>query len=243
MLGDFLKSVGGAFGFDSKPPVFTVPAAMPNFQARTGAELVSKAGLTVPSGAPDPATQSSAQFLSHRLNTEHDMLGATQGLAHGLPEKSGLRWAMDSAKLVENKLPPAQQQALAAAEAFHAWPCLATRADAALAAEKAGVNGPGGLAAKAASLASVPDGPPIPGGDKLLPVCVAGAVVTAAALSPPSVKTLPETLPLPKAGVASSELPPAPTLPVLPVPGSSAALKSVAAFKPFIDRGLELAAG
>ena len=243
MLGGFLKSVGGAFGLDIKPPIFVVPSVLPNLQARTAADIVGKAGLTVPVGAPDPATQSPAQFLSHKLNTEQDMLGVTQGLAHGLPEKSGLQWATDSAKLVENKLPPAQKEALTAAQAFQTRPCLANREAAALAAEKAGPHGPGGLAAKAASFASVPDGPAIPGAGTLVPACVAGAVVTAVALSPPSAPKLPEMPPAPKMDLAAPTLPKqlAPT--ALPLPGSPAAVKNAAAFKPFIDRGLALAAG
>lgn len=243
MLGGFLKSMGGAFGLDAKPPLFVVPSVLPNLQARTAADLVGKAGLTVPVGAPDPATQSPSQFFNHKLNTEQDMLGVTQGLAHGLPEKTGLQWATDSAKLVENKLPPAQKEALAAAQAFQARPCLANREAAALAAEKARPHGPGGLAAKAASLATVSDGPAIPGGDKLLPVCVAGAVVTAVALSPPSAPKLPEMPPVPKVELALPDLPQAPAAPALPLPGSSLAAKNANAFKPFIDRGLALAAG
>jgi hypothetical protein len=243
MLGSFLKSVGGVFGLDAKPPLFVVPSVLPNLQVRTAADLAGKAGLAVPSGAPDPATQSPAQYLSWKLNTEQDMLGVTQGLAHGLPEKANLQWATDSARLVENKLPPAQKEALAAAQAFQARPSLITRQNAAMAAEKAGPHGPGGLAAKAASLASVPDGPAIPGAATLVPACVVGAVVTAVALSPPSVRKLPEMPPAPRMEVAAPDLSKQFAPIAAPTAGSPAAIKNATAFKPFIDRGLALAAG
>ena len=242
MLGTLIKSVGGALGLAPSMPAFNVPPTLPNLQARTAADLVAKAGLTPPAGAPAPSTQTVAQFLNHKLNTEHDMLGATQAIAHGLPQKAGLQWATDSAKRVENKLPPAQKSAIAAAEAFQSSPSPATRAAAAAAAESAGSHGPGGLAAKAASLAAVPGVASPPGGDQLLPVCVTGAVVTAVALSSPRAPELPDAPTIPKLEINAPALVAQPAVP-LPQPDSAAAAKNAAAFKPFIDRGLSLAAG
>lgn len=243
MLGSFLKTVGSALGLAPEAPEFVVPETLPKIPAKTAAELVAKAGLDVPPGAANPATQTPAQFLSEKLNTEQDMLGATQALAHGLPEKDGLQWAADSAKLVEAKLPPAQKEALAAAQAFNANPSLAARDSAAAAADKAGLHGPGGLAAKAVSFANVAGAPAIEGGDKVLPALVAGTVVIAASLSPRSAKPLPETPAAPKLDLPAADLPKKPLAPVRPAPGSPEAIKTASTFKPFIDRGLKLAAG
>lgn len=241
MLVNLLNSVGGALGLAPAAPQFAVPAALPGIQARSGAELVSRAGLPVPARSPS-ATQTPTQLLDRKLNVEQDMLGATQVLAFALPERKGLQWATDSAKLVEHKLPPAQKSALAAAQAFQANPTVETRNAAAAAAATAGSHGPGGLAAKAASLATVPGLPPEPGADKLLPVCVAGTVVLAASLSPPSAPKPPDVPAIPILEVPRADLPAQPLAPVLPQPGSIAAAKTAAAFKPFIDRGLALAA-
>ena len=242
MIG-LLKSFGNAIGLAPSAPEFDVSPTLPLLQARTAAALVAKAGLTVLPGEPDPAALTASQFLGYKLNVSQDMLGATQAIAHGLPESKGLQWATDSAKLVEHKLSPSQKNALAAAQAFQASPSLITRNGAAAAAEKAGPNGPGGLAAKAASLGSVPGAAPIPGAEKLLPVCVAGAVVTAVALSPSSAPKLSETPTAPKLDIPLAAVPRQPLPPQALPPGSAAAAKNVAAFKPFIDRGLALAAG
>jgi hypothetical protein len=243
VISGFVKSLTSAVGLAPKPTVFDVPLSLSGMSETDARKLAHCADLQAGAETAVGSTVSTSELLHVLLNQKQDMLGATRVLAHGLPEKRGLQWAADSAQVVDSKLPPPQKEALAAARGFQARPCLATRDAAALAAEKAGVHGPGGLAAKAASLASVPDGPAIAGGDKLFPVCVVGAVITAVALSPPSAPKLPEALPVRKADVALPDKPQAPATPVLPAPGSSAALKSAAAFKPFIDRGLALAAG
>lgn len=246
MFGKLFKSVGSALGVAPEAPVFEVPATLPKIQAANAAELVAKAGLDVPPGAPNPATQTPAQFLGEKLNKEQDMLGATKAIAHGLPEKDGLKWATDSAKLVEAKLPPEQKEALAAAEAFNANPSLATREAAAAAADKAGMLGPGGLAAKAASVAQAPNAPVVEGGSKVLPSLVTGAVVLAASLSPKGAKPIVEKPAEPKLALPEIEIPKTPAAPlkaVTPPPGSEDAIKTANTFKPFIERGLQLAAG
>src|SRR5688500_13390369 len=225
MLGGLIKSVGDVLARGGKPPMFDVPPTLPGLQAVTAADLVARAGITV----PPAGVQTTSQLFDYKLNTEQDMLGATQLIAHALPEKLALKWAADSARLVEAKLPPGQKEALAAAQAFQARPSLATREAAALAFEKAGPHGPGGLAAKAASLANIPDGPDIPGADKLVPVSVAGAVITAVALSPRTAPKLPDRPPPLKLDLPSADLPKEPLLPVLPRSGSPSAAKNAAA--------------
>lgn len=239
MLGFFAKALGLA----PAAPEFVVPDALPKISAQNAAELAAKAGFDVPTGATDLATQTPAQFIRAKLNTEQDMLGSVKSIAHGLPEKDGIQWATDSADLVAAKLPPAQQEALAAAKAFQASPSLATRDAAAAAAEKAGPLGPGGLAAKAVSFATVAGAPVIKGGDKAIPALVTGAVVLAAALSPKSAKPIEATATPVKPQMPAAEPPKAP-VPVPPVErGSAAAARNATTFKPFIERGLKIAAG
>lgn len=242
------SSLAKAFGLGApEAPVFKVPAALPKLRAVTTQELMEKAGVSAPTEVPDLARKSVSDLLSLLLNQQQDMLGATKTLAQALPPKTGVKWAADSARAVEAKLPPEQKEAIRAADTFHENPTAANREAAAKASAKAGPAGPGGLAAQAASFCDVPDGPPIPGGAALVPTCVTGAVVLAASLSPPSITKMPEfkAPSVPPASAAKIPLPPAPgvpaALPLVP-PNSPAAIKNVQAFKPFLERGLVLAA-
>ncbi|MFO1448498.1 MAG: hypothetical protein U1F61_10105 [Opitutaceae bacterium] len=242
-------SLAKAFGLGApEAPVFQVPLDAPAFKQATGGDIAERAGLKVPKEKPELSQGSSARLLEHQLNTDRDMLGATKTLAHSLPPQKGVQWASDSARMVIGKLPPLQKEALLAADAFQANPTAATRAQAAAAAQRAGPGGPGGMAAMAASYCDVPDAPPIPGGAGLVPVCVTGAVVLAASISPPSVPKMPE-FPTPKLERPALELPALPKMPapaVIPppsAPDSPAAIKNAQTFKPFLERGLALAAG
>lgn len=245
MFGTLAK----AFGLGApEAPVFKVPAALPKLGTVTTQELMEKAGVTAPVDVPDLARKSVSELLSVLLNQQQDMLGATKTLAQALPPKTGVKWAADSARAVEAKLPPEQKEAIRAADAFHEHPTAANRDAAAKASEKAGPAGPGGLAAQAASLCDVPDGPPIPGGATLVPTCVTGAVVLAASLSPPSITKMPEFKAPAVPALGAVKIPSAPalaaptTLPVVP-PNTPAAIKNAQTFKPLLDRGIELAAG
>jgi len=240
------SSLAKTFGLGApEAPVFKVPAVLPKLQSLTAKELLEKTGVSAIAGGPDLTKISVSELLGNLLNQRQDMLGATKTLAHALPPKTGVKWAADSARAVEAKLPPEQKDALRAADAFHENPSAANRDAAAKAAAKAGPAGPGGLAAQAASLCDVPDGPPVPGGATLVPTCVTGAVVLAASISPPSIAKMPETSPIPSR-IGEVPATPVPTVPVaVPAvpPNSPAAIKNALAFKPFLERGVALAAG
>lgn len=245
MLGGLLKSIGSSLGLAApKPPVFAVPAALPGLQVPSAAALVEKAGVKLGPEAIGASRDASA-LLEHLLNEKQDMLAATQVLAHGLPPREGVKWAVDSCKRVESKLPPEARQAIMAADEFALVPNASNRALATATAEKVGLQSPAGLAAKAASLANVPDAPPIPGGEKLVPACVAGSVICAVALSAakpakPEVAKPTLVMPeLPKAAAAAQLPPVAP----LPGPGSPESARNANAFQPFIAAGLAIAAG
>jgi hypothetical protein len=243
MFGTIMKSVGGALGLAPRAPEFPVPGALPNLHVHTGADLVGRAGLMVASGRAEPAAQNPVALLDQLLNRDRDMLGATKVIAHGLSQRDGIAWAVGSCRRVEAKLSPGDREALAAADAWAKFPSAANRTRAAVAAERAGLQSPAGLAAKAASMADVPDAPTVPGGESLVPACVVGAVATAVALPPKLAKT-PEKPASPRP-LPSTEINPAslPVAPPPPGPDSPENIRNAIAFKPFIDDGLALAAG
>jgi hypothetical protein len=241
MLSGLFKSVTSAVGLSPQAPKFGVPSALPNITATTGAALAEKAGLQMPAGTSLAPMGAPAGLIDELLNHNQDMLGATKVIAHGLPQRDGVRWAVTACRKIENKLPPKHREAIDAADAFATTPNAANRARAAAASESAGLQSPAGIAAKAASMADVPDAPAIPGGDQLVPTCVVGAVAGAVALSPKAAKFT-ETLPDPKAATPQVELTQV-AMPPPPGPGSPESARNTIAFKPFIDDGLALAAG
>jgi hypothetical protein len=235
MLSNLLKAVG-----IGKAPEFVVPATLPKLGSLTSAELLKRAGLALPPGASP--TMPVPELLSHVLNSRQDPVTATKLLANGLPQKEGVKWAADSARMVESKLPPLQKEALKAADAFDANPTAGTRDEARKRAKAAGPNGPGSLAAEAAGVSDVPGTEPVPERASVQPAMVAGAVMVAASIAPPAVKVMPDF----PVATAAPPLPDPPSKPLAPVPppdpGSSAAIKTCQTYKPFVDRGLALAA-
>ncbi len=247
-----MKSVGSSLGMIAPAaPKFEVPSALPGIKAPSAAALAGKAGLKITPEMPAGPTDSPSKLIGHLLNEKEDMLGATQSIAHGLPPKESVKWAVESCRKVEGRLPAGDMDAVKAAEALTALPNAANRATAGAAAAKAGLQSPAGMAAKAASMLDVPDAPNIPGADKVIPALVTGTVASAASLSakPPAkpgvpVPPKPELPAMDAAKVqelvdAAAKLPPAP-LP--PGPGSPESARNAAVFKPFIDSGLALAA-
>lgn len=251
MFGGILKAIGSAFGAaPPKAPAFDVPTTLPALGDTSAAALAEKVGLKLAADAPVAKTNSAPELVSHLLNEKEDMLGATQALAHGLPPQDGVKWAVDSCKKIEDKLPPEGREAIAAADAFARMPNAANRAAAAAASAKAGLESPAGLAAKAASLAPATDAPAVPGADKVLPALISGAIVCAVALSAAkpkpkdaAAKAAEKTPPPPPApaNAAAAGAPPAPAPPP-PGPGSPESARNANAFKPFIEAGLALAA-
>jgi hypothetical protein len=170
------------------------------------------------------------------------MLGATQALAHGLSQRDAVAWAVDACRRVETRLPPEQREAITAAEAVGTTPSAINRASAATAAAKVGVEGPAGLAARAASLVDVADAPPVPGADTLLPTCVVGAVASAVSCSAKPLKP-PRQAAIPTSATPVHPLNAVDNIALPPAPGAQHKARNATAFKPFIDAGLALAAG
>lgn len=242
MFSGLLKSVTSAVGLSPEAPKFEVPSALPNFPGVTGAALAEKAGMHVPPNTSPARIGATSQLLDLLLNQHQDMLGATRVIAHGLPQRDGVRWAVNSCRKVEVKLLPEQRAAIAAADAFANNPCAANRERAAAMSESVGMQNPAGLAAKAASLADVPDAPAIPGANQLVPTCVVGAVASAVALSSKGAKS-PAGSPVTKVSIPQPDLKMTAAVPPPPGPGSPESARNASAFKPFIDDGLALAAG
>lgn len=258
MIGGLFKSLGSSLGLSApEAPKYEVPTTLPNLTTQSAAVVSEKAGLvpptsgSAPGGAPGGTTGTVAQLLDKQLNQDQDMLGATKTLAHGMPQKEGVKWAAESCKVVQDKLPPEQRQAIVAADEFALVPNASNRTKAAAAAAKVDPNSPAGMAAKAASLADVPDGPAVPGSKSLVPTLVVGTVsmcvATAAKPAKPAAPTAPTLavpqLQVPAAPTLKVAAPAAPKAPAAPQPGTPEAARNASAYAPFIGIGLAIAAG
>lgn len=107
-------------------------------------KLASLARSTGVQSAPDPTVYNLAEV---------------DRIAQELPDADGVRWACECADLVKDKLPPHEQQAVAAASAWAESPNAAAKQAAADAAAGAGPAGPGSWAAQAAAWSNA-DPPP-----------------------------------------------------------------------------------
>lgn len=262
MLSFLAKKFGSSVGVTPPPaPTFAVPNALPKLSAKNGAELMKLGGFDKVAGAPDPATQSTAQFLKSALNERQDVVPATKALANGLPEKERLKWAIDSCEKVKDQLPEPEQRALIAAGDYFADPSPVNQELARRAAEQSGFKGPAGFTAKAASLSSLTPAKPLPPVAKaelakevapkapdVVGTLVAGAVMLAAtmqlakAAKPEPEKAAAAPSPAPEVKEIAKAAIPAPPAPK-PAPGSKEAVQAAQAFKPFLEKGLALAAG
>jgi hypothetical protein len=179
-------------------------------------------------------------------------------LAHGMPEKDAVKWASESSKLVGDKLTPADQQAVMAADKWLANPTPENQAAAAQAAAATNGQGPGGWTAQAAAwsqpaaqgaqaatAASSGGGAAAAG---LAAGAAAGAVLLAAGLV--DKPAMPDT-PRPNADVPKLKVPPTPKVPGVPEPAAPVPPQmqpaEAAAFakklKPFMDLGKKIASG
>lgn len=168
-------------------------------------------------------------------------------MAHGMPDREGVHWAAQSAQKVSDKLPPADVQAMQAAQTWVKDPTDANQAAAAAAAAKTDYRGPGALAAQGAAWAK-PATPAVPQAGaaatpRLTPHAVAGSVLLSSAIQANP------ALAAPAAAVAPAVQP-------TPVPATTSAVQTVTpvvppevqaqVFKqqqPFIDLGMDVASG
>jgi hypothetical protein len=247
---DLLKAAGPK-GPAFQPPA--IPAQLPKIAAPTAAEIAK-------SSAPKP--EAMEVLKANPQQTPSQFLGALQEkqmgdemvktLAHGLPDREGVAWAAQSAQTVADKLPPADVQALQAAQAWTKTPTAATQAAAATAAEKAGMTGPGGMAAQAAAWAkpAIPPAAPAAGVTlpRLAPFAVAGAVQLAAAIkaNPSAAAPKPvaqvvtaaaKEVPLPATVPAAAPAGPPPTIP------PDVQSQTFQAQHPYIASGIDFATG
>lgn len=186
------------------------------------------------------ATDAPAGHLAGLLQQQKPV-EAVSFLAHALPEKDAVRWAAQSCEMVSGQQSAEDQKAAEASRRWLAQPNEANQQQAAAAAAQAAHAGPGAWSAQAAAW-SAPTAVPgrvapvtVPSG--LVGQAVTGSVMLAAALSHPGFK-----LPVPAVpGVPAGAIPVA--APVAP-PGPAIADRELCLlYKPFLDRGIALAAG
>ncbi len=218
----------------SKPApavTFNVPAALPRLEGQSAAAISQRAGQAPLAGAPDRP----AGYIDALLKQQRPVEAAGV-LAHGLPEKDGVRWAADSSEMVAAKQTPADAAATQAAKQWIAQPTSANQAAAADAASKAGHGGPGAWAAQAAAWT----GPSAPAAAATAPgplvsKAVLGSVMLSAAMNKPGLQ-------IPAVPTLNTPTVAAPAQPALP-PEATSGSELCAVYKPFLDRGLQIAAG
>ncbi len=229
------------------PPPPPVPLQLPKITSPTAAQIAQ-------SSQPSPAAlqlltpqQTPSQYLSV---LQEKQMGdeMVKTMAHGLPDREGVMWAAQSAGKVADKLPPADAQAMEAAQVWAKNPTTPNQAAAAAAAAKTDYRGPGALAAQGAAWAqpampvAVPAGaPPAP---RLTPHAVAGAVLLASAIAANPKLAAPKiqapALALPTLEVPQLAMPtlgPPPTIP------PEVQAQTFRAQHPFIAMGLDIASG
>jgi hypothetical protein len=166
-----------------------IPSPLSRISASTAIQIAPTPNLT-PAGQQILATNSGQTPSQYLGALQQKYLGGdmVQTLAHGLPDKEGVTWAVRSAEKVSVSLPPAELQALQAAKTWAGNPTSQNQAAAAAAAAKTNLQGPGALAAQAAAWAQSPISgtpasaatPPFP---RMTPHAVAGAVLLSAAIA------------------------------------------------------------
>jgi len=246
MLDFVAKKVGAAMGLNAPPPPrYSIPEALPGLKASSGADLAKVGGFSPKAGAKPPEQMSPAAYMRTALNEQGDAIPATRALAHNLPPDKGVLWAVDSCKSVDGQMTQSDLSAMNAAEAYLANPTARNRLAAGQAAAGTDFQGPGAFAAQAAALSGpkmpVPSSPgALAAAENPAAECVAGAVMIAAALKGGLLK--PGSIAAPAAS-AAAPIPSAPVVATAVVVPSQASPEMAHALKPFIDRGLQLAAG
>lgn len=234
------------------------PAPLTRITSPT-ADLLPKINASPETAALYQPGQSPGEFLQV-LEQNQKPMESVNLLAHGMPEKDAVRWASESSKMVGDKLTPADQKAVTAADNWIANPSPENQAAAAQAAAATNGQGPGGWTAQAAAWAQ-PAGQAASAGSPgsgaagggaasgMAAAAAAGAVMLAAGLV--DQPAMPDT-PRPNAGLAQLKTPDQPQTPGTAAPAVEAAPPQMkpaqaAAFakklKPFLDLGKKIAAG
>lgn len=165
------------------PAMPLVPAQLPKIAAKTAAEICSEYEVGPAAKKLLTPQQTPSQFLTV-LQEKHLGADMVKVLAYGLPDRDGVAWAVQCAQMVADQLPPADVQAMQAAQAWVKNPTPETQNAAAEAAKRTDHQGPGAWAAQAAAWAG--SGNHDASGDsdvpkRLTPHAVSGAVQIASA--------------------------------------------------------------
>jgi len=225
------------------PVSFSVPAQLPKLSATSATPILKEAGLKPPERTNTTDTLSTAGCLDSLLK-EKKAADSVTFLAHALPQKDAVHWAAVSCDAVKDKLSPADQLAAAACREWLANPTSANQALAANAAQQAEHGGPGAWAAQAAAWckggsAVSPTSGPAAALSPPVGKAVAGCVMLAAALNKPGVSlpqkpsVIADSLPVGESAAKSLVEDPAPSVP---------AEEYCRLYKPFIDKGIQIAA-
>lgn len=227
------------------PQLPPVPAHLPKITAPTAAQICQVSEPKPAAQALLTPHQTPAQYLG-ALQEKHMGDEMVKTMAHGMPDREGVWWAAKSAEKVSGKLPPADVQAMQAAQTWVKNPTEANQAAAAAAAAKTDYRGPGALAAQGAAWAK----PAVPNAvqagaaatPRLTPHAVAGAVLLSSAIQAnPAVAA-------PAAAIPAAVSPPpqaAPTAvqtspPTVPPEVQAHMFKQQ---QPFIAMGMDVASG
>jgi hypothetical protein len=235
-----------------------VPASLPRITAPTAAQIAQSSSPSPGAQALLTPQQTPSQYLG-ALQQKHMGADMVNTLAHGLSDRDGVHWASQSAEKVADKLPPHEVHAMKAAQAWAKNPTAANQADAAAAAAKGGLKGPGSMAAQGAAWAK----PATPGGPnpstssaaatpRLTPHAVTSAVMMSSAIKAhPAAAVAAMTAPAVKAPAVSAPQVNAPAVQapqvkvpnVPPVVPPSVQAQTFEQQHPFIAIGIDIASG
>ena len=237
-----------------QPPA--VPVQLPNLTMQTAAEMAQAAEPGEAAKQLLTPQQTPSQYLA-ALQEKHLGGEMVKAMAHGMPDRSGVMWAVLSAQKVKEHLPSEELQAIQAAHDWVKNPNPNTAAAAAAAAAKTDMMGPGALAAQGAAwtqpaspVAAGAEGAPPP--SRLTPHAVAGAVQLAAAIAADPKAAAPKLLAaVAQAAIPELPKPAAPAMPAAPDMPAAPALTIPPAIQehmfksqhPFIAMGLDIASG
>jgi hypothetical protein len=220
-----------------RPVTFDVPAALP--------KLILPEAMETKGEEIAPAAHLSS-LLEQQKATE-----SVEFLAASLPEEDAIRWASESCALVAPKLTPNDQAALDCCNAWLAEPTATNGKLAGAAAARADYSGPGAWAAQAAAWAET-TGFSARMMSPLIAKAVTGSIMLAAVLAKPGA-SLPPAKPAVRLNEGAAASDDAAVDRVAPAPPGAAAATAAAGgispvelcrtYKPFLDKGIAIAAG
>lgn len=164
------------------PKPAPVPEQLPKITAPKAAQIAERFDPSPRAKALLNPQQTPSQFLGALQDRDmgEDMV---KTIAHGLPEREGISWAVQSAERVSERLPAADVQAMRAAQAWLKNPTPANKAAAAAAADQTDYCGPGAWAAQAVAWSQSEDASRGQGPGKVAQPLASQAVASAVLLA------------------------------------------------------------